>query len=150
MGIERASRDGWHLTCCSIVTVDGIELVLQIHEISLYVTKLQACCECETVTLLVFHYFQWELWLSSFSIAKKQLAVGDQIDGRRKTIQNWIVLHTFYVELVPFDRTTFSGPDTVRTPTRLHRNQAVCPYELNYLANWKFINFFLHNTSNEP
>ena len=30
MGIERASRDGWHLTCCSIVViaVDSIELTL--------------------------------------------------------------------------------------------------------------------------
>jgi len=30
MGIERASRDGWHLTCCSIIViaVDSIELTL--------------------------------------------------------------------------------------------------------------------------
>jgi len=90
--------------------------------------------------------------LYSLSIAKKQLAI-----GRRKTIQNWIVLHTFCVELVPCDKATFSGPDAVRTiapqsgsiPLRTQLSRRLKVYQLCSTEHWK-LTIFLHIVNYHP
>jgi len=87
-------------------------------------------------------WFKWDLWLSSLNIAKKNnLPLADHIDVKffRMSENNselwnfvqswrWIVLYTFYVELFStFDKATFSGQDTVWTPTQLHLRSSSIP-----------------------
>jgi len=64
-----------------------------------------------------------------------------------KFLSSQIVLHTSCVELLPFDKATrLVAKMQFKLQLDCIRGRAVCPYELNYLADWKFINFSWHNT----
>ena len=95
-------------------------------------------------------WFEWDLWLTSLNIAKKELALGgpyewEKIWGWGKTIQRWTVLHIL-CGISTFDKAPISGRDVVRTPTRLLLQSGSMPLQLSYLADWTLLIFLKYNT----